>query len=832
MLVRWRSFQTFDAGTCCVWPRACFGFEELEPGSGEHRGATDGGANATWTGTPETRRLNQAGGSGGGNGDRLTLPSVSTDGDSEAADKATSRFQALDALIPLGASHIPPDAWGIHARHWVVTTVTRLQMAPSTTTTAISFAYMGAMQGYLMALKWVCRHMSAPDMFPRFQYYYLFWYMMLMVLSPGGVEDRNFWMLVFFLNGVSLASNAGLLNVTRGVLWPGSVVPDPPLKVLFDSKLAVQANLADVVSLLVVPAIASSFHLCTSLRVPSYPIRPLLSLWQRFLVLLLARLLSGLLTEEIFRRRVDVLNKAEALELQLLPIDGSQNRTRLADQQREVWAQNLDVAFQQILRRHAGSRRTTSLEEKLLRGSRNGPAQPSESQPSESSISTELFRAAEIRGPVDRRLPALGRRRYTTLRLVMLLDFEMSGRATGSLLGMNDGPYWTSQGLFRALGITFDVLFTVELALRIAIEGYGFVKESSIRAVRMLRAFRFSQGLKLLLNACQSFITSLCWSMVLLGVVMVVAIWRFYGTAYRSWYTLYEITFAGNWPTMARPVLDKVNHGFVVFFVLYITIIVFALIRVITAVFLKDTLDAANNDAELRMAEGLRKKAEYVEKLEGIFQAIDDTGDGMITEERLTFILDNPKVKAYFQTLDVDVHEGAALFHILDDGDGECTLEETAMGGGCMICRGGWICRSDGFLARSDEFVCQSHTQHKTIANHFIGGILRCKGPARAIDQVAMMADLRQLDKKLSKLIQGLHDAQIVVINESGEMPRPISKSASNSQHSSTSMEVTKTQSRRRASEAAQSFLYKTSMLPKLKHAGTASLGAEETFVM
>lgn len=31
-------------------------------------------------------------------------------------------------------------------------------------------------------------------------------------------------------------------------------------------------------------------------------------------------------------------------------------------------------------------------------------------------------------------------------------------------------------------GITFDVLFTVELALRIAIEGYGFVKELRVRA--------------------------------------------------------------------------------------------------------------------------------------------------------------------------------------------------------------------------------------------------------------------------------------------------------------------------------------------------------------
>lgn len=343
---------------------------------------------------------------------------------------------------------------------------------------------------------------------------------------------------------------------------------------------------------------------------------------------------------------------------------------------------------------------------------------------------------------------------------------------------------------------------------------------SSIRAVRMLRAFRFSQGLKLLLNACQAFLMSLVWSMVLLGVVMVVAalmignllqdylqndavsledrefIWRLYGTAYRSWYTLYEITFAGNWPTMARPVLDKVSHGFVIFFVLYITVIVFALIRVITAVFLKDTLDAANNDAELRMADGLRKKAEYVEKLEGIFKAIDDGGDGMITEERLTYIMDNPKVKAYFQTLDVDVHEGAALFHILDDGDGECTLEE------------------------------------------FIGGILRCKGPARAIDQVAMMADLRLLDKKLSKLIHALHDNSIIATLESGEF-KPITPISSDKnrfvrgisdqtdQSHDGGPSVSKTQSRRRLSDAAQTFLYRTAMLPKLKHA--ASVQGEDS---
>ena len=43
----------------------------------------------------------------------------------------------------------------------------------------------------------------------------------------------------------------------------------------------------------------------------------------------------------------------------------------------------------------------------------------------------------------------------------------------------------------------------------------------------------------------------------------------------------------GNWPTNVRPILDKVSHAFVIFYLLYITVIVFAVIRVISAIFLK-----------------------------------------------------------------------------------------------------------------------------------------------------------------------------------------------------------------------------------------------------
>lgn len=191
-------------------------------------------------------------------------------------------------------------------------------------------------------------------------------------------------------------------------------------------------------------------------------------------------------------------------------------------------------------------------------------------------------------------------------------------------------------------------------------------------------------------------------------------IWLHYGTAYRALYTLYEITFAGNWPTNVRPVLDKVSHAYVIFFLLYITIVVFAVIRVITAIFLKDTLDAAQNDSENLVVERLRKKAEYVERLEAVFKAIDRTGDGMITEERLEEILSHPKVAAYFNTLDLDVQETSVFFHIIDNGDGEVTLDE------------------------------------------FIDGILRCKGNARAVDSMAIRAELKRLHGKFNKLQRAL----------------------------------------------------------------------------
>lgn len=96
---------------------------------------------------------------------------------------------------------------------------------------------------------------------------------------------------------------------------------------------------------------------------------------------------------------------------------------------------------------------------------------------------------------------------------------------------------------------------------------------------------------------------------------------------------MFELTFSGSWPSQTRPLIEKVHAGLVLFFVIYITTVAFGIIRVITAVFLRDTLDAAASDAEEQVAAELKKRKEYAGKLEEIFAAIDSEGNGVLSAD-------------------------------------------------------------------------------------------------------------------------------------------------------------------------------------------------------
>ncbi|CAE7470067.1 Scn11a [Symbiodinium natans] len=228
-----------------------------------------------------------------------------------------------------------------------------------------------------------------------------------------------------------------------------------------------------------------------------------------------------------------------------------------------------------------------------------------------------------------------------------------------------------------------------------------------IRIVRTLRIFKtvsvFRQ-LRLLVSTCIASIGALFWSMILLlllniafALMMAQALQTFilderadldtrilmnqyYGSFTQAFYTIFEVTHSGSWPSRVRPVLDSVDPWYAALFLPYIALVVFAVIRVVTALFIKETLASAANDAELVIEETRRNALEYQEKLEELFQIVDDDGDGHLTPSEFVEAMSLPSVQQYMKFLDVSVRDVRPLFDILSEGDGLITIAEFCKG--------------------------------------------------------------------------------------------------------------------------------------------------------
>ena len=83
-----------------------------------------------------------------------------------------------------------------------------------------------------------------------------------------------------------------------------------------------------------------------------------------------------------------------------------------------------------------------------------------------------------------------------------------------------------------------------------------------------------------------------------------------YGTFFRSMFTMFEITFSGGWPSSVRPLVDDVSIYFAVPCLLYVVFIVFAALRLITALLVRSTMQAMSNDAAMAVLERQQRSSE------------------------------------------------------------------------------------------------------------------------------------------------------------------------------------------------------------------------------
>ena len=270
---------------------------------------------------------------------------------------------------------------------------------------------------------------------------------------------------------------------------------------------------------------------------------------------------------------------------------------------------------------------------------------------------------------------------------------------------------WMYMNFFDLLLVsvhTFEIVLLPVLA-----SGDSDQRASTIRVIKLLRVVRtlrivktvaLFRQLRLLVATCVASIGALFWSMVLLfmlkigfALVMAQALQGFvlddnanmdtrlevnnlYGSFSKALYTTFEITHSGSWPSRVRPVIEKVSPWYSIPFLAYITLVVFAVIRIVTALFLKETLASAANDADMQMDELRGKSKDYQRKLEELFRAADTDDNGTLSATEFVEAMSLPSVQHYMQVLEVKIQDCRPLFDILDDGDGRITIPEFCKG--------------------------------------------------------------------------------------------------------------------------------------------------------
>eukprot|EP00928_Gymnodinium_smaydae_P016848 TRINITY_DN16378_c0_g1_i1.p1 TRINITY_DN16378_c0_g1~~TRINITY_DN16378_c0_g1_i1.p1 ORF type:complete len:549 (+),score=49.65 TRINITY_DN16378_c0_g1_i1:145-1791(+) len=261
-----------------------------------------------------------------------------------------------------------------------------------------------------------------------------------------------------------------------------------------------------------------------------------------------------------------------------------------------------------------------------------------------------------------------------------------------------------------------------------------------LRLLRLVRTFQMFDVLRLLIGSLRSSFTVLLWSSILLVLIMTVSalglnfalkeaimanelasqhqkldMFRYFGSFTRSFLTMYELTF-GNWVPVTRALHD-VSEWFGPVLLSYQLVVSFAVLNVIRAIFIHETMKCASIDEDLMIMERERQVRNHSAQMKTLLEEADTSGDGFLDFDEFIEVMTHPRVKSWLSAMQVDVRDPAALFNHLDnfgtysDGDGRLSIQELS------------------------------------------DGVARLKGPARSMDLIMMMHEHRAQAARLANMM-------------------------------------------------------------------------------
>jgi hypothetical protein len=161
-----------------------------------------------------------------------------------------------------------------------------------------------------------------------------------------------------------------------------------------------------------------------------------------------------------------------------------------------------------------------------------------------------------------------------------------------------------------------------------------------------------------------------------------------FGSLPKIMLTLFQsITNGRDWAEVYDE-LHQIHGNYSFIFVVFIYFMVFLVLNVVIGTVVDVTSGVSKRDRDNLVKGEMKQLKEYTHSIKQFFLRADSDSSGHLSLEEFTRHLEDPKVKAYFNTLDLDTRQADVLFTLLDqDETGEVGISEFL--DGCLRLKGG-----------------------------------------------------------------------------------------------------------------------------------------------
>jgi len=288
--------------------------------------------------------------------------------------------------------------------------------------------------------------------------------------------------------------------------------------------------------------------------------------------------------------------------------------------------------------------------------------------------------------------------------------------ADGWLFAIGDGWSWNALDFLLVLFSVADIAANgTESSVAAVTIGRLMRLTRFVRLWRITRVMKHFSSLRVVLFPLLGSLGQLFWCSVLIAfIVYVFAVLFLYGAAehfdeqgdslpadavsleMREWYSgvhdvmnvLFMCICGGlDWVQVYHH-WRIINAGYGFAFLLYIFFMHFGVVNVVTATFVTTTSHIAAKDREQFIKTEIARMDEYMKRVMQFFKEADADGSGTLSWDEFEKHISAPRVRAYFQALELDVTQAHLLFEMLDtDNNNAVAIDEFI--DGCVRLRGG-----------------------------------------------------------------------------------------------------------------------------------------------